>query len=83
MRDVLKEQGAVTVTCDFCSRPYEYDAAAVDALFAAEGGNARAARDLAVTLNATDGAAVAATYISESLQCSERPEPRRLPPSGS
>jgi hypothetical protein len=22
------------VTCDFCNRPYEYDAAAVDALFA-------------------------------------------------
>jgi molecular chaperone Hsp33 len=34
VRDVLKEQGAVTVTCDFCNRPYEYDAAAVDALFA-------------------------------------------------
>jgi molecular chaperone Hsp33 len=36
VRDVLKEQGAVTVTCDFCNRPYQYDAAAVDALFAAE-----------------------------------------------
>ena len=34
VRDVLKEQGAVTVTCDFCNRPYEYDAAAVEALFA-------------------------------------------------
>jgi molecular chaperone Hsp33 len=34
VREVLKEQGAVTVTCDFCSRPYAYDAAAVDALFA-------------------------------------------------
>jgi molecular chaperone Hsp33 len=34
VREVLKEQGAVTVTCDFCNRPYEYDAAAVDALFA-------------------------------------------------
>jgi molecular chaperone Hsp33 len=34
VRDVLKEQGAVTVTCDFCNRPYQYDAAAVDALFA-------------------------------------------------
>jgi rhamnosyltransferase subunit B len=44
---------------------------------------ADAARDLAVTLNGTDGAAVAATYISEALQCSARPEPRRLPPSGS
>ncbi len=34
VRDVLKEQGAVTVTCDFCNRPYQYDAAAVEALFA-------------------------------------------------
>ncbi|HEX3838740.1 MAG TPA: Hsp33 family molecular chaperone HslO [Steroidobacteraceae bacterium] len=34
VREVLKAQGAVTVTCDFCNRPYEYDAAAVDALFA-------------------------------------------------
>jgi molecular chaperone Hsp33 len=38
VRDVLKEQGAVTVTCDFCNRPYRYDAAAVEALFAAESG---------------------------------------------
>ncbi|HTY94498.1 MAG TPA: Hsp33 family molecular chaperone HslO [Steroidobacteraceae bacterium] len=37
VRDVLKEQGSVTVTCDFCNRPYEYDAAAVEALFAADG----------------------------------------------
>ena len=36
VREVLKEQGSVTVTCDFCSRPYAYDAAAVEALFAAE-----------------------------------------------
>jgi len=34
IREVLKEQGTVTVTCDFCNRPYEYDAAGVDALFA-------------------------------------------------
>ena len=34
VRAVLKEQGAVTVTCDFCNRPYQYDAAAVEALFA-------------------------------------------------
>ncbi len=38
VREVLKEQGAVTVTCDFCNRPYEYQAAAVEALFAAENG---------------------------------------------
>jgi molecular chaperone Hsp33 len=36
VREVLQEQGAVTVTCDFCNRPYEYDAAAVDALFRAD-----------------------------------------------
>jgi molecular chaperone Hsp33 len=35
VRELLKEQGAVTVTCDFCNRPYQYDAAAVDALFEA------------------------------------------------
>jgi molecular chaperone Hsp33 len=45
VRDVLKEQGAVTVTCDFCNRPYEYDAAAVDALFAAAGGQGHAEGD--------------------------------------
>lgn len=37
VRDVLREQGAVTVTCDFCSRPYRFDADSVDALFATEG----------------------------------------------
>ncbi len=36
VRDVLKEQGSVTVTCHFCNRPYSYDAAAVDALFAGQ-----------------------------------------------
>ncbi|MGH8209269.1 MAG: Hsp33 family molecular chaperone HslO [Steroidobacteraceae bacterium] len=34
VRDVLKEQGAVTVTCEFCHRPYRFDAVDVDALFA-------------------------------------------------
>lgn len=33
VRDVLQEQGAVTVTCEFCHRPYRFDAAAVAALF--------------------------------------------------
>jgi molecular chaperone Hsp33 len=33
VRDVLREQGAVTVTCEFCHRPYSFDAAAVTALF--------------------------------------------------
>lgn len=34
VRSVLKEQGSVTVTCDYCSRPYQYDAEAVERLFA-------------------------------------------------
>jgi molecular chaperone Hsp33 len=34
VRDVLKEQGTVTVTCEFCHRPYRFDAAAVEAIFA-------------------------------------------------
>ncbi len=41
VRDVLKEQGAVTVTCEFCHRPYRFDAVDIEALFAdgpAEGG---------------------------------------------
>ena len=35
VRDVLREQGAVTVTCEFCHRPYRFDAVDVEALFAA------------------------------------------------
>jgi len=41
VRDVLREQGAVTVTCEFCHRPYRFDAVDVEALFTegpAEGG---------------------------------------------
>ena len=34
VRDVLEEQGAVTVTCEFCQRPYRFDAVAVEAIFA-------------------------------------------------
>jgi molecular chaperone Hsp33 len=34
VRDVLREQGSVTVTCEFCHRPYRFDSASVDALFA-------------------------------------------------
>lgn len=33
VRDVLDEQGVVTVTCEFCHRPYQFDAQAVEALF--------------------------------------------------
>jgi molecular chaperone Hsp33 len=34
VRDVLSEQGAVTVTCEFCHRPYRFEAVDVEALFA-------------------------------------------------
>jgi molecular chaperone Hsp33 len=34
VRDVLREQGAVEVTCEFCQRPYKFDAFAVEQLFA-------------------------------------------------
>jgi molecular chaperone Hsp33 len=33
VRDVLREQGKVEVTCEFCQRPYRYDAFAVEQLF--------------------------------------------------
>lgn len=35
VREVLKEQGAVTVTCDYCDRPYRFDAVDVERLFKA------------------------------------------------
>jgi molecular chaperone Hsp33 len=34
VRDVLREQGSVTVTCEFCLRPYRFDPVDVEALFA-------------------------------------------------
>jgi molecular chaperone Hsp33 len=34
VRDVLREQGSVTVTCEFCHRPYRFDSAGIEALFA-------------------------------------------------
>jgi molecular chaperone Hsp33 len=34
VRGVLKEQGSVTVTCEFCHRPYRFETADVEALFA-------------------------------------------------
>jgi molecular chaperone Hsp33 len=34
VREVLAEQGAVTVTCEFCGRPYRFDAIDVQGLFA-------------------------------------------------
>jgi molecular chaperone Hsp33 len=36
VREVLKEQGSVLVTCEFCHRPYRFDPVDVDALFAEE-----------------------------------------------
>lgn len=33
VRDVLRAQGSVTVTCEFCHRPYRFEAGDVDALF--------------------------------------------------
>ena len=35
--DVLREQGAVTVTCEFCHRPYRFEASDVAALFTENG----------------------------------------------
>jgi molecular chaperone Hsp33 len=35
VRDVLAEQGAVTITCEFCQRPYTFDAVDVEELFVA------------------------------------------------
>jgi molecular chaperone Hsp33 len=35
LREVLAEQGAVTVTCEFCHRPYRFDAIDVGQLFTA------------------------------------------------
>ncbi|MGH8149399.1 MAG: Hsp33 family molecular chaperone HslO [Steroidobacteraceae bacterium] len=45
VRDVLAEQGSVTVTCDFCSRPYRFDAVDVEQLLAA-GATAEAPRSV-------------------------------------
>jgi molecular chaperone Hsp33 len=33
VRDILREQGSVTVTCEFCHRPYRFDAVDVETLF--------------------------------------------------
>lgn len=33
VREVLSEQGSVTVTCEFCHRPYRFDPVDVEALF--------------------------------------------------
>ncbi len=41
VKDVLREQGSVTVTCEFCHRPYRFDAGDVEALFG-DGGDGAA-----------------------------------------
>ena len=33
IRDVLREQGSVTVTCEFCRRPYRFDSIDIETLF--------------------------------------------------
>jgi molecular chaperone Hsp33 len=33
VREVLREQGSVTVTCEFCHRPYRFDSVDVETLF--------------------------------------------------
>jgi len=38
VRDVLREQGSVTVTCEFCRRPYKFEKRDVDVLFAGPSG---------------------------------------------
>jgi molecular chaperone Hsp33 len=38
VREVLKDEGAVTVTCEFCHRPYRFDAVDVEALFTQDHG---------------------------------------------
>jgi molecular chaperone Hsp33 len=38
--EVLNEQGSVTVTCEFCHRPYRFDPVDIDALFAKGPGSA-------------------------------------------
>jgi molecular chaperone Hsp33 len=38
VREVLHEEGAVTVTCEFCHRPYRFDADDVEALFTGDAG---------------------------------------------
>jgi molecular chaperone Hsp33 len=33
VRSVIEEQGACTVTCEFCQKPYKFDAIDVEQLF--------------------------------------------------
>ncbi|MEZ5500289.1 MAG: Hsp33 family molecular chaperone HslO [Steroidobacteraceae bacterium] len=36
VEDILREQGSVSVTCEFCQRPYRFDAGDVEQLFAGD-----------------------------------------------
>jgi molecular chaperone Hsp33 len=38
LRSIIDEQGTVSVTCEFCGRPYRFDAIDVEGLFALGGG---------------------------------------------
>jgi molecular chaperone Hsp33 len=38
VRDILREQGSVAVTCEFCQRPYHFDSVDVEGLFARKSG---------------------------------------------
>jgi molecular chaperone Hsp33 len=38
VKDILQEQGSVTVTCEFCRRPYRYGAVDIEALFSEPAG---------------------------------------------
>lgn len=42
VREVLAEQGSVTVTCEFCHRPYRFDPVDIEALFAEGPGGSEA-----------------------------------------
>jgi molecular chaperone Hsp33 len=39
VREVLREQGSVTVTCEFCHHPYHFDPVDIEALFAHDSGS--------------------------------------------
>jgi molecular chaperone Hsp33 len=42
LHDILREQGAVTVTCEFCHRPYRFDSDDIEVLLAGRPGGERA-----------------------------------------
>jgi molecular chaperone Hsp33 len=35
MQDILREQGKVSVSCEFCNQKYRYDAVDIEQVFAA------------------------------------------------